>query len=75
MTEKKQLTAEENKVLKKMFWQSHKVFHNFNMTKMEANGFTMTMSPAIESIYKDDENEKKKASMEKYDMMNLKINK
>ena len=56
MTEKKQLTAEENKVLKKMFWQSHKVFHNFNMTKMEANGFTMTMSPAIESIYKDDEN-------------------
>ena len=29
------------------------------MTKMEANGFTMTMSPAIESIYKDDENEKK----------------
>ena len=61
MTEKKQLTAEENKVLKKMFWQSHKVFHNFNMTKMEANGFTMTMSPAIESIYKDDENEKKKA--------------
>ena len=61
MTEKKQLTAEENKILKKMFWQSHKVFHNFNMTKMEANGFTMTMSPAIESIYKDDENEKKKA--------------
>lgn len=49
--EKKVVSAEENKILKKMFWNSHLVFANFNMTKMEANGFTMTMAPAVESIY------------------------
>ena len=52
--EKKVVSAEENKILKKMFWNSHLVFSNFNMTKMEANGFTMTMAPAVESIYGDD---------------------
>ena len=46
--EKKVVSAEENKILKKMFWNSHLVFANFNMTKMEANGFTMTMAPAVE---------------------------
>lgn len=51
--EKKVVSAEENKILKKMFWNSHLVFANFNMTKMEANGFTMTMAPAVESIYGD----------------------
>ncbi len=59
--EKKVISAEENKVLKQMFWRSHLVFANFNMTKMEANGFTMTMSPAVESIYKDDMEGKKAA--------------
>ncbi len=59
--EKKVISAEENKILKKMFWRSHMVFANFNMTKMEANGFTMTMSPAVESIYKDDMEGKKAA--------------
>lgn len=59
--EKKIMTTEENKVLKSMFWRSHFVFANFNMTKMEANGFTMTMSPAIESIYQDDMEGKKEA--------------
>ena len=49
-----QFTAEENKVLHKMFIRSHLVFMNFNMVKMEANGFTATMNPAIDSIYKDD---------------------
>jgi PTS system mannose-specific IID component len=44
-----------------MFWNSHLVFTDFNMTKMEANGFTMTMSPAIESIYGDDIEGKKAA--------------
>lgn len=58
---KKVLSAEENKVLKSMFWNSHLVFTDFNMTKMEANGFTMTMSPAIESIYGDDIEGKKAA--------------
>lgn len=61
MAKKNQLTAEENSILKKMFIRSHLVFTNFNMTKMEANGFTMTMSPAIEAIYGDDMEQKKAA--------------
>ena len=61
MKKMNELQPEERHVLKKMFLNSHKVFHNFNMTKMEANGFTMTMSPAIESIYKDDMEGKKEA--------------
>lgn len=59
--EKKVVSAEENKILKKMFWNSHLVFTNFNMTKMQANGFTMTMAPAVESIYGDDIEGKKAA--------------
>lgn len=59
--EKRVLSAEENSVLKKMFIKSHLVFSCFNMTKMEANGFTMTMAPAIESIYGDDIEGKKAA--------------
>ena len=34
---KKTYTPEENKVLKSMFLNSHLVFADFNMTKMEAN--------------------------------------
>lgn len=52
--EKKVLTNEEKNVLKSMFLRSHTVFVAFTMVKMEANGFTLTMMPAIESIYKDD---------------------
>lgn len=59
--EKKQLTQDEKKVLKSMFFRSHLVFSTFNMAKMEANGFTCTMSPAIETIYKDDPEGKKEA--------------
>jgi PTS system mannose-specific IID component len=55
------ITAEDKKVLKKMFWLSHLVFPCFNMVKMEAVGFTYTMEPAIESIYADDPEGKKEA--------------
>lgn len=58
---KNTMTAEENKVLKSMFLNSHLVFTTFNMTKMEGNAFTMTMSPALESIYGDNEEAKKNA--------------
>lgn len=51
----------EKKILKSMFIRSHLVFATFNMVKMEANGFTATMQPAIESIYKDDPEGKKEA--------------
>lgn len=59
--EKNTVSAEDKKILNKMFWLSHLVFVDFNMVKMEANGFTLTMSPAIESIYKDDEEGRKEA--------------
>lgn len=42
--EKRVLSAEENSVLKKMFIGSHLVFTCFNMTKMEANGFTICIT-------------------------------
>lgn len=53
--EKTQISDEDMSVLKKMFLLSHTVFMNFNMTKMEANSFTMTMSPAIEQLYMDED--------------------
>ena len=68
--EKKVLTQDEKKVLNKMFWLSHFVFPTFNMVKMEANGFTITMSPAIESIYKDDPEGKKEAYIRNQNFFN-----
>ncbi|MGN1343224.1 MAG: PTS system mannose/fructose/sorbose family transporter subunit IID [Traorella sp.] len=67
---KKVLTSEEKSVLKSMFLRSHMVFMNFNMVKMEANAFTMTMSPAIESIYGDDVEEKKAAYLRHQNFFN-----
>ena len=57
----KDLSIEERKLLKSVFLRSHLVFNAFTMTKMEANGFTLTMQPALESIYKDDPEGKKEA--------------
>ena len=51
------LSAQEKATLKKMFWLSHLVFISFSMVKMEANGFTMTMEPALEELYGDDPEE------------------
>ena len=68
--EKKVLSAEEKKVLRSMFWRSHLTFVNFNMVKMEANGFTITMTPAIESIYKDDPEGKKEAYLRHQNFFN-----
>ena len=55
------LTAQEKATLKKMFWLSHLVFISFSMVKMEANGFTMTMEPALEELYGDDPEEMNEA--------------
>ncbi len=52
---KNQLTPVENKILNSMYLNSGFVFCTFTMTKMEANGFTMTMAPALNELYKDDE--------------------
>lgn len=51
---KYELTAKENEILRKMYWNSGLVFVTFTMTKMEANAFTMTMEPALNELYKDD---------------------
>ncbi|SJZ35880.1 PTS system mannose/fructose/sorbose family transporter subunit IID [Anaerorhabdus furcosa] len=68
--EKKILSTEEKKVLRSMFFRSHLVFLSFNMVKMEANGFTATMAPAIESIYKDDMEGKKEAYLRHQNFFN-----
>ena len=48
----------------------HLVFTSFNMVKMEANGFTITMAPAIESIYKDDMEGKREAYLRHQNFFN-----
>lgn len=66
----KVLTKEESRVLKKMFIRSHLVFMSFNMVKMEANAFTMTLTPALESIYGDNEEAKKAAYLRSQNFFN-----
>lgn len=60
----------EKKILKSMFFRSHLTFLAFNMVKMEANGFTATMAPAIEEIYKDDPEGKKEAYLRHQNFFN-----
>lgn len=64
------LAPEEKKILRKMFIRSHLVFMGFNMAKMEANGFTATMAPALEEIYKNDEEGKKEAALRHQNFFN-----
>lgn len=67
---KTELSKQEKKTLRSMFLRSHLVFTSFNMVKMEANGFTITMQPAIESIYGDDEEAKKEAYLRHQNFFN-----
>lgn len=55
---KMELSAQEKKTLKSMFWNSGLVFCGFNMVKMEGNAFTCTMAPTIEELYSDPEERK-----------------
>ena len=55
---KMELSTQEKKTLKSMFWNSGLVFCGFNMVKMEGNAFTCTMAPAIEELYSDPEERK-----------------
>lgn len=54
MSEKMSEATVKN-VLRKMFYTAHLNFIGFNFVKMQANGFSVALSPAIEEIYKDDE--------------------
>ena len=56
---KTQLSAQEKKTLRSMFWNSGLVFSGFNMVKMEGNAFCCTMAPAIAELYTDPEERKK----------------
>ncbi len=58
---KYELSAKEKSILNKMFLNAGFVFVTFTMTKMEANGFTMTMAPALDELYKDDPEGRKQA--------------
>ena len=58
---KYQYTQIEKSVLRKMFLNVHFCYICFTMVKMEAVGFTMTMAPAIDELYKDHPEERKVA--------------
>lgn len=55
------LTKDEKKVLRNMYINSNSCFVCFNMVKMEGNGFCLTMVPAINDVYKDNEELRKDA--------------
>lgn len=55
------VTKQEDSILKRMFLRSHTAVIGFSMVKMQSNGFTLTMAPAINEVYKDDEEGKKEA--------------
>lgn len=58
---KKELTETEQKTLKKMWQKMFLSGLTFTMTKMQANGFTLVMWPAIDEVYKDDPEGRKEA--------------
>ena len=70
MNDKNLESTKEKKILWSMFLRSHMVFIGFNMVKMEANGFTLTMAPAIDEIYKDDPEGKKAAYLRHQNFFN-----
>ncbi|MBR4471935.1 MAG: PTS system mannose/fructose/sorbose family transporter subunit IID [Erysipelotrichaceae bacterium] len=57
----KTYTPEEQSILRKIFFRSHRCFMMFSMAKMEANCFTMCMQPVIESLYPDDKEEQRRS--------------
>lgn len=58
---KRQISSEEDKMLKSIFNRSWFLFSSFNMVKMQGYGFEYSMLPAINRIYKDDSEGKKQA--------------
>ena len=55
---KYQITPQEDKMLKKMFWRSWILFGSFNMVKMQGTGYAQAMMPAIEEFYKNPEDKR-----------------
>lgn len=61
MSKKNEFSVTEKKTLKKMWWSEFFGGLSFTMTKMQANGFTIIMAPALNEVYKDDLEGKKEA--------------
>lgn len=59
--EKTILTQQEKKLLRKIQVRSHAVFIGATYVNMQGNGFTYSLIPAIEEIYKDDPEGRKDA--------------
>lgn len=55
------LTPQENKMLRKVQIRSHAVFLGATYVNMQGNGFTYSLIPVIEDIYKDDPEGRKEA--------------
>lgn len=55
------LTTKEKKILNSMYWRSGTCFAAFTMVKMEGNAFAITMAPAINELYQDNEAERREA--------------
>jgi len=55
---KSEYSPEEKNILRKMWLGTFLTFASFNMVKMQANAFTITMSPVIDSLYDDPEERK-----------------
>lgn len=61
-TAQKQLTSDDKSMLKKMFWHSWTLFSSFSMVKMQGYGFEYAMAPAIKRFYKDNGEERRRAT-------------
>ena len=59
--EKVLLSPQEKKLMRKIQIRSHAVFLGATYVNMQGNGFTYSLIPAIEDIYKDDPEGKKEA--------------
>ena len=55
MLNKNELSKEETKILRAMYWRSGLAMSGFNLVKMEGNAFCATMAPVINELYKDEE--------------------
>lgn len=64
------LTKQEKKTMNQIFWRSGFIFASFNMVKMMGQGWGFAMIPAINEVYKDDEEARKKALLRNTEFFN-----
>lgn len=69
-TKTKELTNIEKKNLRSMFWRSGHFWGDFTMVKMEGNSYAYCMLPAINEVYRDNEELKKEAFVRNTEFFN-----